>query len=105
MRRLVSATLAIVLLAAAPVRAADPPAAEGALDASIDTESSNPSVLLRAMQQEQFSLEEYTYQVLFNQQYGDHISADRVVIPTVDAGTEPAVLLRKRQQKHTRANE
>jgi hypothetical protein len=58
---------------------------EGALDTSVDTESMDASVRLKAMEQEQYGLEEYLYLVLFNQQYSERIAAERVTIPTVDA--------------------
>ncbi len=79
-----------------------PPAAkshEGALDTSIDTESTNPAVQLRALEQEQYGLEQYLYLVLFNQQYGDHVAAERLTIPTVDAGTEPAYVFSPKNLK------
>jgi len=63
---------------------------EGALDASVDTESEDTSVRLKAMEQEQYGIEEYLYLVLFNQRYGERVAAERLTIPTVDAGTEPA---------------
>jgi dipeptidyl aminopeptidase/acylaminoacyl peptidase len=63
---------------------------EGALDTSVDTESMDASVRLKAMEQEQYGIEEYLYLVLFNQQYSERIAAERVTIPTVDAGIEPA---------------
>jgi len=63
---------------------------EGALDDSIDTESADMGVRLKAMEQEQYGIEQYLYLVLFNQQYGARIAAERLTIPTVDAGVEPA---------------
>jgi len=73
---------------AAPQRA--PARAEGALDTSVDTESSDTSVQLRALQQEVYSTEEYLYLMLFRQQYGERISTERVNIATTDAGLMPA---------------
>jgi dipeptidyl aminopeptidase/acylaminoacyl peptidase len=72
---------------------------EGTLDTSIDTESTDASVRLKAMEQEQYAIEEYLYLVLFNQQYGARIAAERVTIPTVDAGTEPAYVFSPKAPK------
>ena len=72
---------------------------EGALDASIDTESTDMGVRLKAMEQEQYGIEEYLYLVLFNQQYGTRIAAERITIPTVDAGVEPAYVFSPRVLK------
>src|ERR1700722_17840311 len=69
---------------------------EGALSASIDTESADMGVRLKAMEQEQYVIEETLYLVLFNQQYGARIAAERLTIPTVDAGTEPAYVFSPR---------
>jgi dipeptidyl aminopeptidase/acylaminoacyl peptidase len=91
---------ALALAAASPVWAA-PPAApapakskEGALGLSIDTESADASVQLKALQQEVFVTETMLALVLFRQQYGERITAERVNIPTVDAGYEPAYVFR-----------
>ena len=72
---------------------------EGALDTSIDTESADMGVRLKAMEQEQYGIEEYLYLVLFNQQYGMRIAAERLTIPTVDAGVEPAYVFSPRVLK------
>jgi dipeptidyl aminopeptidase/acylaminoacyl peptidase len=72
---------------------------EGTLDASVDTESTDASVRLKAMEQEQYGIEEYLYLVLFNQQYRERIAAERVTIPTVDAGTEPAYVFSPKAPK------
>jgi dipeptidyl aminopeptidase/acylaminoacyl peptidase len=72
---------------------------EGALSASIDTESADMGVRLKAMEQEQYVIEETLYLVLFNQQYGARIAAERLTIPTVDAGTEPAYVFSPRVLK------
>jgi dipeptidyl aminopeptidase/acylaminoacyl peptidase len=72
---------------------------EGTLDTSADTESTDASVRLKAMEQEQYALAEYLYLVLFNQQYGGRIAAERVTIPTVDAGTEPAYVFSPKAPK------
>jgi dipeptidyl aminopeptidase/acylaminoacyl peptidase len=72
---------------------------EGTLDTSVDTESMDASVRLKAMEQEQYGIEEYLYLVLFNQQYGARIAAERVTIPTVDAGTEPAYVFSPKAPK------
>ena len=96
------AALGVALFASSAATAQKPQADkphEGALDSSIDTESNNPSVQMRAMEQEQYSIEEYLYLVLFNQQYGDHVAAERIVIPTVDAGTEPAYVFSPKSLK------
>jgi dipeptidyl aminopeptidase/acylaminoacyl peptidase len=84
---------ALALFAAiAPAEAAPPPAAarsEGALDSSVDTESADPAVQLRALEQELYATQQYLYLMLFRQQYGDRIRAERVNIATVDAGLMP----------------
>jgi acetyl esterase/lipase len=72
---------------------------EGTLDTSVDTESMDASVRLKAMEQEQYGIEEYLYLVLFNQQHGERIAAERVTIPTVDAGTEPAYVFSPKAPK------
>jgi dipeptidyl aminopeptidase/acylaminoacyl peptidase len=100
--RLVSAMLlALVSLspAVAAPKAVTAKSHEGALDASIDTESTDTGVRLKAMEQEQYGMEEYLYLVLFNQQYGTRIAAERVTIPTVDAGVEPAYVFSPRALK------
>lgn len=100
--RFLMAVLGIALCATLPATAQKSPSDkphEGALDSSIDTESNNPSVQMRAMEQEQYNIEEYLYLVLFNQQYGDHVAAERIVIPTVDAGTEPAYVFSPKSLK------
>ena len=56
-------------------------------------------VRLKAMEQEQYGIEEYLYLILFNQQYGTRIAAERLTIPTVDAGVEPAYVFSPRVLK------
>ena len=87
---LVSITIPPCIGVCAPKAAEAAKPHEGALDTSVDTESMDASVRLKAMEQEQYGIEEYLYLVLFNQQYNGRIAAERVTIPTVDAGTEPA---------------
>lgn len=92
---LAAATIGFPALAAAPPAHGVPGKSgamphEGKLDVSVDTESADTAVQLKAMTQEQYSLEQYTYLLLFNQQYGDHVTAERLVIPTVGNETEPA---------------
>src|ERR1700739_2280854 len=100
--RLTSAILLVLALLSPAVAAPTLPPAkshEGALDASIDTESTDTGVQLKAMEQEQYGIEEYLYLILFNQQYGARIAAERLTIPTVDAGTEPAYVFSPRVLK------
>jgi dipeptidyl aminopeptidase/acylaminoacyl peptidase len=68
---------------------AAPPRSEGALDHSVDTESADPAVQLRALQHDLYSTQQYVYLSLFLQQYGDRIRAERLNIATVDAGLMP----------------
>ena len=63
---------------------------EGALDASVDTESRDVTVQLRAMEQDLYVTQQYLYLSLFRQQYAGRITADRVNIPTVDSDGMPA---------------
>jgi dipeptidyl aminopeptidase/acylaminoacyl peptidase len=101
-RRFLMAACGAMAIATAALAAPAKPAAkphEGALDASVDTESTNPAVQLRAMAQEQYSIEQYLYLVLFNQQYGDHVTAERLTIPSVDGATEPAYVFSPRALK------
>jgi dipeptidyl aminopeptidase/acylaminoacyl peptidase len=100
-RRVCSALSAGLLIALAGQPASAAPAApkapaEGTLDASIDTESGNSAVQLRALQQEVYVAEEYMALVLFRQQCGDRVAAERINIPTVDAGAEPAYVFSPR---------
>jgi dipeptidyl aminopeptidase/acylaminoacyl peptidase len=82
---------------AAPAPAAAPAAAkphEGSLGLSIDTEAADASVQLKALQQEVFAEENLVALVAFRQEYGERIRAERVNIPTVGAGYEPAYVFR-----------
>src|SRR5882724_10267269 len=100
--RLACAMLFALTLLAPAVAAAKPVTAkshEGTLDASIDTESTDVGVRLKAMEQEQYGIEQYLYLILFNQQYGTRIAAERLTIPTVDAGVEPAYVFSPRVLK------
>jgi dipeptidyl aminopeptidase/acylaminoacyl peptidase len=102
--RLACATLfALTLLppAIAVPRAMTAKRHAGALDASIDTETADMGVRLKAMEQEQYVTEECLYLVLFNQQYGARIAAERVTIPTADAGVEPAYVFSPRILKQS----
>lgn len=74
-------------LALAPVAAQK--AHDGALDPSIDTESADTGTRLKVVEQEVYSLEEYVYLLLFNQSYGDHVTAERLMIPSAGS-IEPA---------------
>jgi dipeptidyl aminopeptidase/acylaminoacyl peptidase len=100
--RLACATMLALTLLSPAVAAPKPVTAkshEGTLDASIDTESADVGVRLKAMEQEQYGIEEYLYLILFNQQYGTRIAAERLTIPTVDAGVEPAYVFSPRVLK------
>jgi dipeptidyl aminopeptidase/acylaminoacyl peptidase len=92
-----SSTLAAAA-SAAPATAPAAPAAvkphEGALGLSIDTEAADASVQVKALQQEVFAAETLMALVAFRQEYGERIRAERVNIPTVDAGSEPAYVFR-----------
>jgi dipeptidyl aminopeptidase/acylaminoacyl peptidase len=84
--------VAAALAASAPSGAAAPaaqPRGEGALDASVDTESSDPAVQLRALQHDLYATQQYVYLGLFLQLHGDRVQAERVNIATVDAGLMP----------------
>jgi dipeptidyl aminopeptidase/acylaminoacyl peptidase len=92
-RRIAAAALAgalASLLAAAAPQA--PAAGEGALDSSVDTESRDTSVQLKALQQDLYSTQQYLYLTLFLQQYGDEIRAERTNIATVDAALMPVYI-------------
>ncbi len=93
-RWLKSFALALVALGLANMQPACAAPGEGPLSTSVDTESQSGSVQLRAIQQEIYAAEQYLALVIFNQQYGDKIYAERVNIPTVDAGYEPSYIFR-----------
>jgi dipeptidyl aminopeptidase/acylaminoacyl peptidase len=96
--------LAGAALLGAPATAAPAPAApvakphEGALGLSIDTEAADATVQLRALQQEVFAEENLIALVAFRQEYGERITAQRVNIPTVGAGYEPAYVFRPKNR-------
>jgi dipeptidyl aminopeptidase/acylaminoacyl peptidase len=88
---ILGAMFALPASAAPKTEKAEKPAAhEGTLIDSIDTESADTAVQLKAAAQEQYVIEQYLALVLFNQQYGARVTAERIFIPTVDANTEPA---------------
>ena len=98
---------AAVALAASPApAAAAPPAApqtEGTLDVSIDTESRDASVQLKALQHDLYFTQQYLYLNLFLQQYGDEIRAERTNIATVDAGLMPVYVFEPKRLEPGRA--
>ena len=101
---LAGAAAALVCLAdPAAGQAPAKPSVEGNLAASIDTESANATVQLRALQQEAYIGETYMALILFRQQYGEQVTAERVNIPTVDAGYEPAYVFTPRHMAQGRA--
>lgn len=78
-----------ILAGAAPQA---PAAGEGALDVSIDTESRDVSVQVKALQHDLYFTQQYLYLSLFLQQYGDEIRAERTNIATADAGLMPVYI-------------
>ena len=82
---------------AAPAFATAPPGAtsqDGVLGLSLDTEAADASAQVKALQHEVFAVENLLALLLFRQQYGERIRAERVNIPTIDAGYAPAYVFR-----------
>lgn len=96
----VSALAGATSVDAAPAAAAPAVAKphEGALGLSIDTEAADPTVQLKALQQEVFAAENLMALIAFRQEYGERIRAERVNIPTVGAAYEPAYVFRPKGQ-------